>query len=101
MYGWCSDGSILKPLQNKFVKTKNHDLNVVYVSSPSEPSYIQEQVVTREGPAGPFLCSVKKHFPTWALEDVRLLNGKWYYEVEVVGDPKSSCPQIGWSDSSH
>jgi hypothetical protein len=101
MFGWCSDGSVLKPSQSKVVTSKNHELKVVYISTPSEPSYGQEQAVTREGPAGPFLCSVKKYFPTWALEDIRLLNGKWYYEVEVVGDPKSSCPQIGWSDAQH
>ena len=101
IYGWCSDGSILKPSSESKTHENIHSLNVSYASICDDTSVTQYQTVTKEGTSGPFLCSVKRHFPVWTLDDVQLKSGKWYYEVEVIGDVDNSCPQIGWADALH
>eukprot|EP00942_MAST-04A_sp_MAST-4A-sp1_P011975 g11975.t1 len=60
----------------------------------------KHQKVVAEDVSGPFTCSTTGYFPTWRLDNISLTSGKWYYEIEVIGDVSGSCPQFGWADEA-
>jgi hypothetical protein len=98
IFAWNSQGKMFKATNRLANEAKEvQKLHVSYICNVDD-TIKQQQSVVCEDPSGPFLCSVKRHFPTWRLNDISLKSGKWYYEIDVVGDVSGSCPQLGWAD---
>ena len=84
MFAWDSHGKMFKATNRAASEAKEtQKLTVSYMCSVDD-TIKQQQSVVCEDISGPFLCSVKRHFPSWRLDNISLKSGKWYYEILVV-----------------